>query len=307
MVGKTAEGALAHRSHLTRLSVVSSSLLRFMKRRPLGATGALILLAIGVVALVAPFAAPHDPKENHLFTKFASPGEKTSEGDVFLLGTDQLGRDTLSRLMHGARVSLYVGLASVGIGVTLGALLGIVTGYLGGTIDLLAQRVVDAFMAFPVLILALGLMAVLGPSVENVILTLIILFIPGSSRVVRSEALRIKETAYLDAARSVGCSDLRIIFRHVLPNCVAPYIVFATSNLSFAIILEASLSFLGAGSPPDVPTWGGVLSTTRSAYIEVSHWLLIFAGLALGLTVVSINLLGDALRDILDPRLRGSE
>ena len=194
----------------------------------------------------------------------------------------------------------------MGIGVTAGALLGIASGYLGGKVDLVVQRVVDAFMAFPALILALGIMAVLGPSVNNAIFTLIILFLPGSSRVVRSEALRVNEMVYIEAAKATGCSDVRIIFRNVLPNCVAPYIVFATSSLGFAIIIEASLSFLGVGSPIDVPSWGGALSIAGSHYLEVSAWLLVFPALAIWIVVFSFNLLGDSLRDILDPRLRGS-
>ena len=161
-------------------------------------------------------------------------------------------------------------------------------------------------MAFPPLILALGIMAVLGPSVKNVIIVLVILFLPGASRVVRSEALKVKETVYIEAARATGCSGMRIVFRHMLPNCMAPYIVFATANLGIAIVAEASLSFLGVGSPPDVPTWGGMLAVAGQKYVEVAPWLLIFSSLAISSAVVAINLLGDSLRDVLDPRLRGA-
>ena len=280
-------------------------LTRFARRKPLGAIGAIILAVYVVIAIVAPWLAPVDPYDINLSEKYAAPGETTEDGQTYLLGSDQLGRDTLSRLLYGARISIYVGLISVGIGVTAGALLGITTGFVGGKLDLLLQRVVDAFMAFPGLILALGIMAVLGPSLRNVIITLVILFIPGSSRVVRSEALRIKEMVYVEAARAVGCSDRRIIFRHMLPNCIAPYIVFATANLGLAIIVEASLSFLGVGTPVDVPSWGGMLSIAGSKYIEVSPWLLIFPSVVISLAVFAFNLLGDALRDVFDPRLRG--
>ena len=280
--------------------------LRFARRKPLGAAGGIVVLALIVVAIIVPFAATADPYKTHLQYKYASPGTTIQDGETFILGSDQLGRDVLSRLMHGARLSLYVGLISVGIGVTLGALMGIISAYLGGRVDLLVQRLVDAFMAFPALILALGIMAVLGPSLNNVVFTLVIIFIPGSSRVVRSEALRVRETAYVEAAKAIGGSDLRIIFHHVLPNCVAPYIVFATANIGLAIITEASLSFLGVGASPDTPSWGGMLAVAGRKYIEVSPWLLLFPSLAISIVVFGFNLLGDALRDVLDPRLRGS-
>lgn len=282
-------------------------LIKFARRQPLGAMGGIALVALVVVAIFAPYIAPQDPFKSHLDYKYAEPGATTLEGETFLLGTDQLGRDMLSRLIHGSRISLRVALISVAIGVTLGGLVGMVSGYLGGKVDLLVQRVVDAFMAFPALILALGIMAVLGPSVNNVILTLTVIFIPGASRVVRAETLKVKETMYIDAARSLGCTDQRIIFRHVLPNCMAPYIVFATANLGFAIIIEAALSFLGVGSPPDVPSWGGTLSVGGSQYLEVSPWLVVFPSLAIVVAVFGLNLFGDALRDTLDPRLRGAE
>lgn len=282
--------------------------LRFAKRKPLGGIGALILMVLVVVAIIAPFTAPHDPHKLHLdpADKYLGPGAPHPEGGTFLLGSDNLGRDILSRLMYGARISLAAGLVSVGIGVTLGALIGIISGYLGGMVDLVVQRFVDAFMSFPGLILALGVMAVLGASLTNVIIVLVILFIPGSSRLVRSTALAVKEMVYIDAARAIGSSDRRIIFRHVLPNCMAPYIVFATASLGVAIVIEASLSFLGVGTPIDVPSWGGMLATAGQKYIEVSPWMIIFPSLVISIVVFGFNLLGDALRDVLDPRLRGT-
>jgi peptide/nickel transport system permease protein len=265
-----------------------------------------VLLITAIIAIIAPYVAPHDPYSITLANRYAPPGD-TYRGEQHLLGTDQVGRDVLSRLLYGARISLTVAFASVGIGVTLGAILGIVTAYVGGPLDLLVQRVVDSFMAFPALILALGIMAFLGASLNNVILTLVVLFLPGACRIVRSEALSIKEVGYIESARAIGSSGSRIVFRHLLPNCMAPYIVFATANLGFAIVIEAALSFLGVGTPPDVPSWGAMLSVAGQKYIEVSPWLLIFPSLAISLVVFGLNLFGDALRDTLDPRLRGME
>ena len=278
----------------------------FARRNPLGGIGAIIVASLIIVAIIAPFAVPINPRELYLGHEYASPGERSPDGQRYVLGSDQLGRDILSRLMIGARTSLYVGLVSVAIGVTSGALLGIVTAYVGGKVDLIVQRIVDAIMSVPGLILGLGIMAVLGSSTENVIFVLIVLFIPGSSRVARSTALAVKETVYIEAARAIGSSDLRIIFRHVLPNCVAPYIVFGTANVGVAIIVEASLSFLGLGTPIDVPSWGGMLSYAGTKYVEVSPWLLVFPSIAIFVVVFGFNLLGDALRDVLDPRLRGT-
>ncbi len=280
--------------------------IRFVRRNPLGGVGGVIVLAFIIVAIIAPFVVPMNPDRIELSHKYSSPGEKNAEGERYLLGSDQLGRDILSRLIIGTRISLKVGLISVAIGVTAGALIGVATAYLGGIADLLFQRMVDGLMAFPGLILALGIMAVLGASERNVIVVLVILFIPGSARVVRSTALAVKETVYIEAARAIGSSDLRIILRHILPNCIAPYIVFATANLGVAIIVEASLSFLGVGTPIDVPSWGGMLSYAGTKYVEVAPWLLIFPSIAIFIVVFGLNMLGDALRDILDPRLRGT-
>ena len=280
---------------------------RFAKRKPLGGIGAIIVLALIVMAIIAPLAAPFDPYKHHLTDKYASPGETSLDGKIFLLGSDSLGRDILSRVMYGARISLYVGFVSVGIGVTVGALIGMISAYLGGKVDLVFQRIVDAFMSFPALIFALGIMAVLGPSLNNVVWTLVIILIPGSSRLVRSQALTVKEMPYIDAARAIGSTDSRIIFRHVLPNCMATYIVFATANLGLAIVIEASLTYLGVGTPIDVPSWGGMLAVAGAKYIEVAPWLLLFPCLAIVIVVFGFNMLGDALRDILDPRLRGTQ
>jgi len=211
----------------------------------------------------------------------------------------------LSRLVYGARISLYVSLISVGIGVTLGALIGIMSAYCGGKTDLLIQRLVDTVMAFPAIILALAVVSVFGAALRNVVLSLIILLTPAAARVVRAQALSVKEMDYVLAARALGADTWRMIFFHMVPNCMAPYIVFATANLGFAVVVEAALSFLGVGTPPDVPSWGGMLSITGQKYVEVSPWLVLFPSVAVSLAVFGFNLLGDALRDALDPRLKG--
>jgi peptide/nickel transport system permease protein len=278
----------------------------FARKQPLGVIGALILMGIVLLALLAPVMAPFDPYAVHVTYKYAAPGTVLeTTGQRFWLGADQLGRDTLSRLVYGARISLYVSLISVGIGVTLGALVGIMSAHFGGKTDLLIQRLVDTVMAFPAIILALAVVSVFGAALRNVVLSLIILLTPAAARVVRAQALSVKEMDYVLAARALGANTWRMIFFHMVPNCMAPYIVFATANLGFAVVVEAALSFLGVGTPPDVPSWGGMLAITGQKYVEVSPWLVLFPSLAVSLAVFGFNLLGDALRDALDPRLKG--
>lgn len=270
---------------------------RFAARQPLGAIGAVIVLALVLTAAFAPRLAPHGPKEA-LFPQYVAPSVE------FPMGTDQLGRDILSRVVWGARLSLYVGLVSVAFGVTLGALWGVVAAYFGGAADSASQRVVDVLMSLPPIILALSLMAALGQSVNNVIIALAILLTPTAARTLRSVALSIKESPYVEAARAAGCSHWRVIFRHILPNTFATYIVLFTVNVSYAIVVEAALSFLGLGAPPDEPSWGGMLTAGTEA-METAPWMIFFPGLAISLTVFGLNLLGDAVRDLTDPRLRG--
>jgi peptide/nickel transport system permease protein len=278
----------------------------FARKKPLGLLGGAILLVLAAVAILAPAITPFDPYEVHVLYKYAEPGTIHEENSQrFWLGADQLGRDTLSRLIYGARVSLYVSLVSVGVGVTLGALIGVMSAYFGGIVDLLVQRTIDSLMAFPAIILALAIVAVAGASLRNVILALIILLMPAAARVVRSQALAVKEMDYVQGARAAGAGSWRIIFQHMAPNCAAPYIVFATANLGYAVVVEAALSFLGVGTPPDVPSWGGMLSITGQKYVEVSPWLVIFPSIVVSIAVFGFNLLGDALRDILDPKLKG--
>jgi peptide/nickel transport system permease protein len=278
---------------------VVTGLSHFARHKPLGAAGGIVLLLMILVALLAPWIAPRDPFATHVAFKYAPPGGE------FLLGGDQLGRDVLSRLIYGARISLRVGVFSVLIGITAGTLLGIASAYVGGKVDLVVQRLVDALMAFPPIILALGLMAARGASENNVIIALVAILLPGATRVVRSQALSIKELDYTLAARAIGAGPGRIMLRHILPNVMANFIVLSTISLGFAIIIEASLSFLGVGISPDIPTWGGMLTLGASKYVNIAPWLAIFPGIAIAVVVFSVNLLGDALRDVLDPKLRG--
>ena len=302
-VGATGEAFGLVRGGLLQTTPLLGSVAAFSRRKPLGAIGAAILLILILIALLAPLISPHDPEETHGHQNVHIPPFETSN---LPLGSDQIGRDVMSRLFYGARVSLYVGVVSVVIGITLGSLLGVTSAYYGGAFDLLIQRVVDAFMAFPSLILGLAIMALLGSTLTNVIIALVFVLGPTSVRTVRSQALAIKEMDYVLAARAVGAGDFRIIFIHVVPNCLALFMVLVTIQLGFAILVEASLSFLGAGLPPNIATWGGMLSEAGTAYIRVAPWLSIFPGLAISLAVFGINMFGDALRDVLDPRLRGA-
>jgi ABC-type dipeptide/oligopeptide/nickel transport system permease subunit len=274
-----------------------STVRRLAVRQPLGVAGAVVTLVLVAAAILAPVLAPHGPKDA-TFAQYEPPGR------AFPMGTDNLGRDVLSRVIWGARLSLYVGLASVLVGITLGSLWGVFTGYFGGAADTTSQRIVDCVMALPPIILALSLMAAVGQSVNNVILALTILLTPTAARTVRSVALGIVASPFIEAARAAGGSHVRIVLRHVLPNCLATYIVLVTTNISYAIVVEASLSFLGVGAPPDEPSWGGMLTAGVQA-METAPWLFFFPGLAISLAVFALNLLGDAIRDIADPRLRG--
>ncbi|MEK6709009.1 MAG: ABC transporter permease [Nitrospinota bacterium] len=270
----------------------------FPRRQPLGAIGGVLVALLVLLALFAPLLAPFDPKAAR-FDTYLPPGGN------FLFGTDHLGRDVLSRVIWGARLSLYVGLTSVGVGVTLGSLWGVATGFFGGPWDTVSQRVVDVLMAFPPIILALGLMAVLGQSVENVILVLTVLLAPTAARTIRSTTLGVKEMMYVEAGRASGLPNRRIIVRHIVPNVMATYLVLFSVNIAYAIVVEAALSFLGLGAPPDEPSWGGML-TGATQHLERAPWTALFPGLALSLAVFGLNLLGDAVRDLLDPKLRGT-
>ena len=280
----------------------AQKLVNFARTKPLGAVSAVIILLTILAAAVSyaiPGILPHDPLDVRAHEEKYLPPQPGA-----WLGSDHLGRDELSRLIAGSQISIYVGLLSVGIGVTLGALIGIISAYVGGAVDLAIQRLVDAMMAFPPIILALGLVAVLGGSANNVIIALLVILLPGTIRVIRSQVLSIKELDYTLAATAIGAGSIRIMLRHILPNVIASYIVLGTITLGFAIIIEASLSFLGVGVPPDIPTWGGML-TRGTEEIRIAWWLAVFPGIAISIVVFAINFLGDALRDTLDPRLRG--
>ena len=286
------------RPRQTRLQKI----IAFSRSKPLGAISAVIIMVTilaAAVSYVLPGVLPHDPLDVRAHEeKYLSPQPGA------WLGSDHLGRDELSRIIAGSQISIYVGLLSVGIGVTLGALIGILSAYIGGIVDLAIQRIVDAMMAFPPIILALGLVAVLGGSANNVIMALLVILLPGTIRVIRSQVLSIKELDYTLAATAIGAGSIRIMLKHILPNVLASYIVLGTITLGFAIIIEASLSFLGVGVPPDIPTWGGML-TRGTEEIRIAWWLAVFPGIAISVVVFAINFLGDALRDALDPRLRG--
>ena len=273
---------------------------RFGRRKPLGAFGAAIALLLIFVALFAPFIATHNPSETNAALVYAPPGSQ------LLLGGDQLGRDVFSRLVYGARVSLYAGLLSAFIGATIGMVVGIASVHFGGKTDLIVQRIIDTMMAFPPLILAIAIMAALGASLDNVVIALSVAYIPSAARVLRSQALAVKEMDYVLAARAIGAGHARVIFRYMMPNCLALYIVLVSVFLGTAIVAEATLSFLGIGVPPDVASWGGMLNGAAQTYVHLAPWLGVFPGLAIAVVVLAWNLLGDALRDVLDPRLRGT-
>jgi len=277
------------------------NIVRFIRIKPLGAVGGFIFLAIVAAALVAPYIAPHDPYEVNTTMIFKPPSTQ------FLLGTDSHGRDILSRIIWGSRISLCVGILAAAIGTTTGTILGAVSAYYGGKVDLIIQRIIDSLMAFPALILALTIMAALGQSLNNVVIALSIIAIPAASRTVRSVALSIKETQYIEAAKAIGCADRRVISLHILPNCAAPYLIMVAYQVGRAILTEASLSFLGVGIPPPEPSWGGMLVGGAQQYLQLAPWAAFFPGIAISLAVFSSNILGDALRDFLDPRLRGTQ
>lgn len=277
---------------------VGAKLLVFARRKPLGAIGAIIIVAFVLVAIFAPVLAPYDPYIINSSNLLAPPSAQ------HWLGTDEFGRDILSRIIYGARISIYVGFMAVGIGSTAGAVIGLVSGFFGGRVDYALQRLMDTLMAFPTLILALAMVAVLGSSIQNVIIALAIVKLPSAARVVRSVTLSIRARPYILAARNLGLSNTRIVFVHILPNVVAPFIILATAGLGAAILSEASLSFLGLGTPPPTPSWGAMLSGKTQRYMVEAPWLAIAPGMAITLVVFGFNFLGDALRDILDPHQR---
>jgi peptide/nickel transport system permease protein len=274
--------------------------LRFLARsHPLGAIGALIMAVFVLAATFADAIAPYDPLTVTAPLSLAPPSA------THWMGCDSFGRDVYSRIVYGARISLAVGIVSTLLGSAFGIVIGLASGFLLGWVDLVVQRVIDILQALPLLVLALVMAAALGPSLENTIIAIAIPLIPYVARVIRANTLALRELPFVEAARATGMSELRIALRHVLPNTLAPLIVLATAQLGSAILTEASLSFLGLGIPEPYPSWGRMLSESAAEYVRTAPWLVVFPGLAISLVVFGTNLLGDAVRDVLDPRQRG--
>jgi peptide/nickel transport system permease protein len=275
-----------------------AAVVEFCRRRPLGAVGAAIVVVNLVVALGAPGFARYDPLATDYGAMLGPPSA------AHWLGTDAFGRDVLARLVYGSRTAMLVGFGCAIFGATLGAVIGVTSAYFGGKVDLVAQRVMDVFLAFPLIILALAVVSILGSGIANVILAIAIPMIPRAGLVTRSTALSIREMPYVDAARAAGFRHHRIILRHMLPNVMAPFLIMLTAFLGQAILLEASLSFLGLGVVEPTPAWGLMLRGAAVQFAETAPWMAIFPGLAISLAVFGFNLFGDSLRDALDPRLR---
>ena len=273
---------------------------RFVRRKPLGALGAVIVVALLVMAVFAERLAPYDYDETIRGARMKPPSA------AHWLGTDNLSRDMWSRIVYGARVSVTVGVATVGLAVLLATAVGVSSGYFGGVYDLIVQRVVDAWLSFPYLVIVLSVMAVLGPGLLNVVLSLAVIIAAVNSRVIRGATIGVTQTTYVEAARALGCGHRRIILRHILPNVAATVIILATIGLGTAILAESALSFLGFGVPPPYPAWGAMLSGSGRTYMFRAPWMAIWPGVAISLAVFGFNMLGDALRDVLDPRLRGA-
>lgn len=272
------------------------SLLRIMKSKT-SFIGLLIIALLLITALFAPLIAPHDPAAQSIVDRYQPPSGK------HILGTDELGRDIFSRIVYGTRISIQIGLIAVGISLIIGVLLGGIAGYFGRWIDQVIMRIIDIMMAFPSILLAIALVAVLGPSLRNAMIAVGIVGIPQFARIVRGAVLSVKETEYIEAARAIGAKDGRILGQHVLPNCLAPIIVQATLSIGTAILDAAGLSFLGLGAQPPSPEWGAMLSDGRAA-LQTAPWVITFPGIAIFLVVLGFNLFGDGLRDALDPRLK---
>jgi peptide/nickel transport system permease protein len=270
--------------------------LYYSRRYPLGVAGGLILVIFVLTAIFANIVAPLDPLTTNARASLAPPSR------TYWIGADMMGRDMLSRMIHGARISLAVALGATCIGSGLGAMLGLASGYIGGWFDLIVQRLAEIMQSLPLLVMALVITASLGPSLPNTIIAIAIPLIPNVARVIRANVLSLRELNYVEAARAVGMGQSRIALVHVFPNTLAPLIVLATAQLGSTILTEASLSFLGLGVPEPYPSWGRMLSESAAEYIRSAPWLVIFPGLAISLVVFGANLFGDALRDILDPR-----
>ncbi|HEX5999605.1 MAG TPA: ABC transporter permease [Hyphomicrobiaceae bacterium] len=274
------------------------ALWQFCRQNPLGAAGGIVVVVMIVMAAFADLVTFYDPTANNFGSMLQAPSAD------YWLGTDQFGRDLYARIIYGARTALLVGFVSAAVGATIGLILGVASAYIGGLFDLLFQRVMDILMAFPLVILALAVVSILGTGTQNVILAITIPFIPRCARVVRSSALAVREMPYIDAARACGFSNTRIVLRHMVPNVMAPYLIMFTAAVGQAILIEATLSFLGLGVQEPVPAWGLMLRGGAQDYAESAPWVAIFPGIAISLAVFGFNLFGDSLRDWLDPKMK---
>jgi peptide/nickel transport system permease protein len=280
-------------------SLLVNFVIRLVKEKPLGTVGGIITLLLLFIGIFADFIAPYGMNETHMEDSLLAPST------MYLLGTDNVGRDILSRVIFGARISVIVGLSASIIATVLNLIIGMLCGYIGGKLDLVGQRLVDIIMSIPSLILLMVIISVIGPGMWQVIFTLGLSWGIISSRIIRGAVIGIKENVYVEAARAIGCSTTRILTRHILPNVMAPTIIVFTVRVPAVILAEASLSFLGFGIPPPFPSWGGMLSGSGRSYMYEAPWMVIWPGLALAIVVYGVNMFGDAVRDLLDPRLRG--
>jgi peptide/nickel transport system permease protein len=297
--GEMADSPMSKAAEYKKHSNPVDFLIRLVREKPLGTVGALITLLLLLTGIFADFLAPYGMNEVHPIDALSPPSAR------FLLGTDNLGRDMLSRVIYGARISVIVGLAATALSTFLAVAIGMTSGYLGGKFDLVVQRFVDTWMCLPLLIVLMVIMSMVEPGMTSVIVVLGIGSGIRSSRVIRSAVIGIKENMYVNAARAIGCPTREILSRHILPNIIAPTIVIFTTQVPGVILTEASLSFLGFGIPPPAPSWGGMLSGPGRTNMFLAPWMAIWPGLALSIVVYGINMFGDAIRDILDPRLRG--
>ena len=273
--------------------------INFCRSSVLASVAIVILIGVIFMAVFADIITPHDPLKAY-FTDLKQPPSAE-----FLMGTDHIGRDVLSRIILGSRITIYVAIMSIFFGCGIGFIWGVTTGFFGGKLDLFSQRILDILMAFPTVILALLVLASIGAGLPSVIIAIAISSVPNATRIIRSVSLSVSGMAYVDAARAIGANPTRIMFKHIAPQCIAPFMVIASAGLGVAIFAEAALSFLGMGIPPPTPTWGNMLGGVLANVFKPPYWLVIAPGIAITLTVLAFNLLGDSLRDYLDPRLRG--
>jgi len=298
-VHNTVDTPVTVRKERHKQSWLVDFLVRLVKEKPLGLVGAVITILLFLTGIFADVIMPYPFAEMHLRDAFQAPSTQ------YIMGTDDLGRDLFSRVIYGARISMIVGLGGATLGTIISVILGIVSGYFGGKIDLFLQRFVDSWMSFPGLFLMLSMIAIIGQGMWQLVTVIGLLYGIGGSRIVRSAVIGIKENAYVQAAVATGCSPARMLVKHILPNVMAPIIILFTTRLPSMILLESTLSFLGYGIPPPTPSWGALLGQSGRDNMLVAPWIAIWPGIAISLTVYGVNIFGDAVRDLMDPRLRG--